>query len=459
MGSRRGRARPARGTTRRDHDAGRAGTAATSADRLAAAQGAHREGRLDEAERAYRSVLDDDPDNGDALHFLGVLLHQRRDDASSVMLLRRAIENLPASPHPLNNLGNVLVEADRPDDAIAAFRACIAIDPGYARAHNNLATVLAGRGRVPEAETEYRLAIAADPGLIEAYSNLSNLLQSLGRTEEAAILASRAIICDPRDARSWRLLGAAYETVGDSEKAAEVYRQWIAAEPANPIARHHLAAVTGSDVPARASDAYVEATFDTFAASFDSNLQNLNYRAPELIRATIHHVFGEPAGNRSILDAGCGTGLCGPLVRPWASRLTGVDLSSGMLARARERRVYDELEKAELETWLVGTERRWDIILSADTLCYFGDLGPVVDAANRALGADGLFVFTLETLAPESSPGYELRAGGRYAHSRNGVEQTLDAAGFASVEIDDETLRLEAGRPVRGCVVRARHLP
>jgi predicted TPR repeat methyltransferase len=455
MGSRRRRAR--RGHTRKDGETGPSGDAARRADRLGRAQQAHREGRLDEAERAYRSVLDDDPDDGDALHFLGLLMHQRGDDASCVTLIRRAIDAMPSSPHPLNNLGNVFVQAGRLDEAIEAFRSCLAIEPEHARAHNNLGTVLARQGQIPDAETEYRLAIAAEPDLVEAYTNLSNLLRSQGRTHEAATIASLAIIRDPRHARSWRLLGAAHETVGDMEKAADVYREWIAADPGNPIARHYLAAATGSNTPTRASDAFVEATFDGFAASFDSNLQNLDYRAPELITAVIREVIGEPGGNLAILDAGCGTGLCGPSVRAWANRLTGIDLSSGMLERAATRHVYDELEKAELTEWLAGTERLWDIILSADTLCYFGDLAPVVDAAGRALGADGLFVFTLEALEAGDGPMFQLRTGGRYAHSRGCVELVLRDAGFRSIDIVAARLRLEAGRPVNGWVVRAQH--
>ena len=53
-----------------------------------------------------------------------------------------------------------------------------------------------------------------------------------------------------------------------------------------------------------------------------------------------------------MLDAGCGTGLCGPLIAPYARRLVGVDLSERMLAQARARDVYDELVKGELTAYL-----------------------------------------------------------------------------------------------------------
>src|SRR5919199_1010982 len=132
-----------------------------------------------------------------------------------------------------------------------------------------------------------------------------------------------------------------------------------------------LAACSGSDVPGRASDAFVERIFDNFAASFDSKLAKLSYRAPALVAAMLEHVAPTPSRSLDVLDAGCGTGLCGPLVAPYARRLVGVDLSEGMLTRARERRVYDELVKGELTAYLAGCAETFDVIVSADTLVYF----------------------------------------------------------------------------------------
>src|SRR4029450_3384975 len=102
----------------------------------------------------------------------------------------------------------------------------------------------------------------------------------------------------------------------------------------------------------RASDAYIEKTFDSFAASFDSKLAKLSYRAPELITEMLKRPGLPPSKSLDILDAGCGTGLCGPLLAPYARRLVGVDLSERMLAQARTRGVYDELVKGELTAYL-----------------------------------------------------------------------------------------------------------
>ena len=147
-------------------------------------------------------------------------------------------------------------------------------------------------------------------------------------------------------------------------RSARSTRRWRSSksgceeEPDNPIARHMLAACSGRDVPPRASDAFIETTFDSFAASFDSKLAKLQYRAPALVAEMLAESGAEASRSLDVLDAGCGTGLCGPLIAPYARRLVGVDLSESMLAQARAREVYDELVKRELTAYLRDSRRR-----------------------------------------------------------------------------------------------------
>jgi predicted TPR repeat methyltransferase len=155
-----------------------------------------------------------------------------------------------------------------------------------------------------------------------------------------------------------------------------------------------------------------------------------------------------------VLDAGCGTGLCGPLIAPYARRLTGVDLSDGMLVHAKEKNVYDELTKSELTEYLRVNRDAFDLIVSADTLVYFGDLDAVVAAAAGALRPNGLFVFTLEHAAGANpDAGYRLELHGRYSHRRAYVGRLLVGAGLQP-EIAEADLRMESGAPVAGLVVR-----
>jgi predicted TPR repeat methyltransferase len=215
-----------------------------------------------------------------------------------------------------------------------------------------------------------------------------------------------------------------------------------------------LAACSGHDVPPRASDKFVEITFDSFAASFDSKLAKLSYRAPALVAGMLDDAGIQPSKQFDVLDAGCGTGLCGPLVTAYARRLVGVDLSARMLAQAEARHVYDELYKCELTAYLRDWPATFDVVVSADTLVYFGPLDDVVAAAADALRPGGRLIFTVEESIGGTDAGCSLGPHGRYSHTRQYVEGVLAAANLGS-EIVSAELRLEAGAPVQGLVVRA----
>lgn len=92
-----------------------------------------------------------------------------------------------------------------------------------------------------------------------------------------------------------------------------------------------------------------------------------------------------------ILDAGCGTGLCAPFLKKYASwhGLEGVDLSSGMLAEAARKKLYARLYCQELCAFLSGHKKRYDLIAAADVLTYFGDLDSVFAGFAFALKKTG----------------------------------------------------------------------
>jgi predicted TPR repeat methyltransferase len=412
-------------------------------------------GQLLEAQGLYRQVFERAPNHPHALHYAGVLAHQqgRGDDARA--LVERSLALVPDQADWHSNLGIILQSDGQLEAAIEAYRRAIAIDPGHANAHSNLGVLLRATGNPAEAEAAYRTAIHLAPDHIDAYTNLGILLNGLNRTEEAAACYCKVITLRPKHRDARRLLALAHCTLGEIGEAVNVLEGWLAEEPGDPIALHMLAACTGRAVPVRASNGFVEKTFDSFAASFESKLAQLSYRAPALVAAMLADSGLEPLKRLDVLDAGCGTGLCGPLVAPYARRLTGVDLSEGMLAHAREKSVYDALTRAELTEYLHSHDEAFDVVVSADTLVYFGDLGRVLAAAAGALRPNGLLVFTLEhAVGGEADLGYRLEWHGRYSHASAYVEQVLAVSGMQP-KIAHAELRMESGAPVAGLVIRA----
>ena len=122
-----------------------------------------------------------------------------------------------------------------------------------------------------------------------------------------------------------------------------------------------------------------------------------------------------------------------------------------MIARAQTRNVSDELTKGEaVERLDHSPSGAFDLILAADTLCYFGDLGPVLAACRRALADDGLVLFTAETFAGD---GFRLLGGLRFAHSASYVGAAAGAPGLRVVLLRHAWARREADVEASGLVV------
>lgn len=397
---------------------------------LRLAMAAHKAERFDEAEAAYLRVLDAQPNHAKALYYLGLLQFHRGDTATAIVFVQRCLNVARTNGPAWNTLGGLFIAAGRKGEARDAYRRATVVAPAMAEAWYNYGVCSRDEGDVEGAVNALRESLARDPGYSRSYEALAMLLYQAGRTQESA----------------------------------DVYREWAARDPQSPKARHMAAASSRANVPARAADDYVRELFDSAAKSFDADLGKLNYRAPELVAAALTQELRarerdvsiqRQATFQSVLDAGCGTGLCGPLIREYSDRLVGIDLSPQMVERARSRGCYDEIVVAELSAFMRSHVEQFDAIVSADTLVYFGALEEPLSAARDALIPAGVLVFTFELLSAEPSENYRLEPHGRYAHSEPYVRTALAVAGFSVPALSKVVLREERGVPVNGAAVTA----
>ncbi len=149
--------------------------------RVAAGLARHQRGDHAGAEDDYRAALALAPDHPTALHYLGVILYQRREIDAALPLLARSAQAVPQEPEFHNNLGLALAAADRTDEAIATYRRALALKPTHAVAWNNLGLALQERNETADAIVAFRRAIALDPQFARAHWNLSLALLSDGQ--------------------------------------------------------------------------------------------------------------------------------------------------------------------------------------------------------------------------------------------------------------------------------------
>ena len=380
----------------------------------------HRAGRMAEAESCYRRALRLAPNHPDALNLLGLALRARGLLTEALEHSSRAVGLSPEQPVVLANHGAALAEAGRLEEAVMVMRAALARSPGDAVTWRNLGQALAAQGDAAGALEPLLTAAQLKPDDAEAWLALASAHAQAGQPVQARAAAHAALASAGRD------------------RAAAQQAHFM------------LAALGEGAAPDRAPAGYVRKLFDQFAPRFDAELEGaLNYRAPALLAAALGAVL-PPRGALAVLDLGCGTGLSGVALKPFARRLEGVDLSPRMLDGARARGIYAALHEADLLAFLPTRRAGYDLIAAADVLNYLGDLAPALAAMRAALRPDGVAAFSLEI--GDVSP-FELGAGMRYRHAPAAARAQAMGAGFAILSETEAVLREEQGVPVRGLLM------
>jgi protein O-GlcNAc transferase len=165
--------------------------------RMAAARQAHKEGRHAEAEAIYNTLLSEDPQNADALHFKGLLYFQYGRSEEAVVVLREAITLRRGVASFHGNLANVLLNIGELEEAEIEFRKAIRLDKNYARAYVNFSALLIETGKLSEAETAINRALKLEPNNYEALNNLASIYRRQSRNDDAEAAFNRALAINP----------------------------------------------------------------------------------------------------------------------------------------------------------------------------------------------------------------------------------------------------------------------
>jgi predicted TPR repeat methyltransferase len=374
------------------------------------------------------------------LFHLGTWLAERRDP-EGLQRLQEAAILAPDDDAMANNLGHALREAGALEASKQVFADLIRRSPRLAAARYGLGAAAVRLGQLDEAERALGEACRLDPSFVMARRLRAEVLQAQDRPADALAELTAAVALDPRHAPTLRRLGLLHAFFGRQPVAVATLRQALALAPGDALAAHVLGALTGEG-PSSPDDAYVVALFDAFAETFDAHLVDaLAYRVPALVDAALEGPLGRVA------DLGCGTGLVGPLLRPRATWLEGVDLSPAMAERAVARGVYDAVHVGPIVPWLAASPQRWDTLVLADVIVYIGALDALWAALATALAPGGRVVATTEA---DPGDAVVLRPNGRYAHGRGLIDHLAAHGPLRLLARRSEPLRRDGGRWVEG---------
>ncbi len=385
-------------------------------------------------------------------HFIDGLAHfgaARLAEAEACFEASLAL--VPGRVSTLTNLGAARVRLGKSAAAVPVLEQACKAEPGNLEAWYNLGLAHKALGDAPQALDCFDRALALDGNNMIVCLCRAQALSLLGRQDEALAAFDRALEIQPGFGQAWSDRGTLLRDIGRLEEAAASFEKAIALGADPQLNAWFLASVRGDgvsrDVPLEAPRAYVEHLFDDYAGEFQEHLVGvLGYRAHEQL---VNHLLKmKPRRFRSVLDLGCGTGLCGGLIRPVADRVDGVDLSGAMLEQARQQGAYTELVHADVAAYLRSAVRSDDLVLAADVFIYVGGLEPVFEGVARVLEGGGQFCFTVEPA--EGDAEVQLMPSLRYGHSEAYVRRLAALHGFVVDEVFRAPLRNDQGQPMEG---------
>ena len=408
-----------------------------------------RSGRPDAALAAFARAVALKPSLADAHYHLASAARAAGDADRAEAAYRAAIRHDARFASAYLELGALLQGQRRLDDAAALYHQALTVRDDYAPVLSNFAIVRHRQGALDEAIALAERASRADPNSAELTTNLGILLQERGRLDDADAAFARALALKADYTPALSHAGLLAHERGQSEAAHARFEAVLRLKPDDEDAKFMLAVLRASPL-ASAPAGYVSRLFDQYAPRFDDHLTNtLGYRAPEDLAAMIAALDGGKP-RATVLDIGCGTGLSGLPFRARARRLIGLDLSAEMLARARDRGIYDELHLADGRGFVTGFAGVFDLVVAADVLVYIGDAAPLFAALTFKVPPGGLVALSIERRADGT---FALEPTGRFSHNPEHLAGLGAAAGFELKAARDSVIRHERRAPAHGALM------
>jgi tetratricopeptide (TPR) repeat protein len=199
--------------------------------RLGIAIELHKAGRLGEAERLYRDLIQRNPRDANLLYLLGLTAlttnrHQRAAD-----LLSRSIRINPHFAAAHLNLGLALTALNRPKEALARYDEAIACAPDLADAHYNRGLLLKDSGEPLAALASFDQALALRPDDVESLNNRALALDALKRHAEALEAFDKALALRPNFAEALGNRGNTLNWLHRPDAALESFEKALALRP------------------------------------------------------------------------------------------------------------------------------------------------------------------------------------------------------------------------------------
>ena len=404
-----------------------------------------------QAKLSFEASLALKPGRVSTLANLGATLVKLGQSGQALQLLDQALALDAHSVDALSHKGLALAELGRYADALACHDAVLRLQPESIPSVYQRSLMLKQLGRYQEAVHASQQVLLLDADNQEAWWVRAEALHRLAQHDAALAAFDKLLSLNPSLHSAWSQKAGLLKDLGRTTEALAAFKQALALGGDAELNGYFIASLTGQQPPNAPPRRYVEGLFDDYAEQFDQHLVKvLGYQAHTVLIDNLKDIAKTHsiARYQSALDLGCGTGLCGPLLRGQVDRLEGVDLSGQMLCKARDLKVYDALFQADLAEHLQATDQQHDLLVSCDVFIYVGALDKVFAGAARVLATGGVFCFSVESASDAQD--FYLMPSQRYAHSDRYLRALADANGFKIVKTLAQPIRQDQQQSIDG---------
>lgn len=407
-------------------------------------------GNIELAIRHLQEAIRLNPNNAETHNNLAGIYYRQGNINLAITFYEKSIRRDPDSWEAHYNLGNCYIKLNMVLQAIEQYQAVLTLQPGHLNAKLNLAMAL-----VSISDYVAALPLLIDVAAMDKYNgelqgHLATAYLELGHSEQALQQYRVALELDPDRGEWHHNLAVLYLRTQQNDHAKQHFTRALELQPDNSIAKHMLASLNETPTTSSPPKEYVESLFDQYAGYYNKHVTDtLKYQVPQLLRHAMSKFITAATPQKSILDLGCGTGLCGIYFRDLARFLVGIDLSTLMLAQAKTLGAYDALCCGNILETIPGLNQSYfELVIAADVFVYIGDLEVMFKCIKSSLETNGQLAFTVED--QETNDTFILQATGRYAHSQLYIIALATKHAFA-IEINNPiTPRVQNETPIAG---------
>lgn len=406
------------------------------------------QGKISEAIDAYRQAIQIQPDYIDAHYNLGLALIKHNELDAAIALYEELLKNSPQHVAARFHLACALMQREQLSRAEKHFLIIDESHPYHFETQTNLATCYLKLGALNEAKKHYLNALQLSQRDTQVLFNLGVIQTQLGNLDSAIQHYQRALQIDPDYFEAHNNLGGIFILKQHANLALHHFREALRLQPSNTAIQYTVNALSKNQLLLASPPDYITSLFDAYADHYDAHLlKALDYQVPGLLYSAIASVTKLPTMRWDILDLGCGTGLCGEVFKTTAHTLVGIDLSSKMLAIAKQKQIYTELISTDIFTYLLDITTQFDLIIAGDVFVYIGDLEKIFSMIKTALREKALFAFNTEISETED---FRMNQSGRFIHSKKYIDELAQKLGFQILFYQTPITRLQNNEPVYG---------